>query len=136
VVGGLRAPVTGPPDQRSVLFKYVALYGAYVVALHVVPGPWKNWKKGREGKALDPWTLQHVLWGALGQRMGLTATEVLYLGTVNEIAEAGIRTLRPDLLWGTPESPSNVLADLVATWAGWGLGKLLAGPVAPPGPRS
>jgi hypothetical protein len=107
-------------------WRYVALYGAYVVALHAIDGPWKRWKQGREGKALDPWTLQHVLWGAIAYRMGVDRSQLVALGTANEVVEAGVRTFRPDLLWGTPESPANVIVDVAANWAGWELAKRLS----------
>lgn len=107
------------------LLKYTAAYAAYVAFLHAVPGPWRHWKDGREGKALDPWTGQHVLWGALGAAMGLKPTQVLVLSTINELAEWGLRTYRPDLLWGSPESPQNVFMDLAATLAGWKLAEFL-----------
>lgn len=105
------------------LIKYVALYGGYVVFLHAVDGPWRSWKT--EPAAVDPWTLQHVLWGALGSYMGLTPIQVLALSSVNELVEYGVRKARPDLLWGTPESNANVFMDLVATLAGWKLGEFV-----------
>ena len=107
------------------VIKFAALYGAYVIFLHVVDGPWKHWKEGREGQVLDPWTGQHVLWGAIGSYMGLGSGEVLILGTVNEVVEYGVRKFRPDLLWGTPETAGNMFADLAATWVGWQIGKRL-----------
>jgi hypothetical protein len=107
------------------LIKYSLAYGVYVVALHAVDGPWRDWKEGREGQAIDPWTGQHVLWGALGAYMGLGPGQVLVLGTINELVEWGVRTYRPDLLWGSPESPNNVFMDIVATMAGWKLGEML-----------
>jgi hypothetical protein len=112
---------------NSNLVKYSALYGAYVVALHAIDGPWQHWKEGWEGRAVDPWTSQHLLWGLIGQRMGLNQNEILVLTTINEAVELGVRTFRPDLLWGSPESPRNVIVDIVATWAGWKLGELARG---------
>jgi hypothetical protein len=108
------------------LLKYSAAYAAYVAFLHAVDGPWRNWKVGREGQALDGWTIQHVLWGALGAYVGLTPKQVLILSTVNELVEYGVRTYRPDLLWGSPESPQNVFMDLAATLAGWKIAELIA----------
>jgi hypothetical protein len=107
------------------LLKYSAAYAGYVVFLHAVDGPWRHWKEGREGKALDPWTGQHVLWGALGAYMGLSPRQVLILSSVNELVEYGVRSLRPDLLWGSPESPQNVFMDLAATLAGWKIAELI-----------
>jgi hypothetical protein len=111
----------------SALIKYSAAYAAYVAFLHAVDGPWRHWKDGREGAAVDPWTGQHVLWGTLGSFMGLTPKQILILGTVNELVELGVRTYRPDLLWGSPESPQNVFFDLMASLVGWELGELLTG---------
>ncbi len=107
------------------LIKYSAAYAAYVAFLHAVDGPWRHWKDGHEGQAVDPWTYQHVLWGGIGAAMGLTARQVLILGSVNELVEWGVRTYRPDLLWGSPESRANVFMDLVASLAGWKLAELL-----------
>jgi hypothetical protein len=107
------------------LIKYCVLYGGYVVFLHAVDGPWRHWKT--EPATLDPWTLQHVLWGALGQHMGLGPAQILVLSSINELVEFGVRKLRPDLLWGTPETTSNVFMDLVATLAGYKLAEVLMG---------
>ena len=99
--------------------KYSLLYLTYVTALHLIPGPWKDWKVGRAGKATDPWTLQHLLWGGLAKTMGLSFGETMVLAAANEAVEAGVRAYRPDLLWGTPETPKNVVVDLLGTAAGW-----------------
>lgn len=115
------------PGHTSALLKYVAAYGAYVIFLHAVDGPWRTWKDGREGRAIDPWTLQHVLWGALGAYMGLPPTKMMILSSINEMVEARIRKKRPDLLWGSPESAGNVFMDLVATLAGWKIADLMKG---------
>lgn len=114
--------------QRTI--PYIGLYAAYVAFLHAVPGPWRQWKK--KPAALDTWTLTHLAWGALAQRMGLSVKEVMALGTVNEAIEAYIRLYRPDLLWGTPETARNVLLDLAATYAGWGAARALGGPAGGP----
>ena len=97
---------------------YVLSYGAYVAILHAVDGPWRSWKVGREGKTLDPWTLQHVAWGALAGLAGITQLELLGLGVLNELVELGVRRARPDLLWGSPETIANVAGDLVAAALG------------------
>ena len=90
-------------------WRLVAAYSAYVVGLHVVDGPWRSWKKGRAGKAVDPWTLQHVLWGVIAERMRVGREQILLLSAVNEVVELGVRTFRPDMLWGTPETPAMSL---------------------------
>ncbi len=113
--------------QFSPLLRYVGLYGAYVLFLHTIPGPWHTWKEGREGKAIDPWTVSHVAWGLLGQRLGLTASKVTLLGSVNELVEHGVSAYRSDLLWGQPDVPANTAMDMVALLAGWGVGYLLGG---------
>lgn len=99
--------------------RFVAYYAAYVAALHMIDGPWRHWKQGHAGSSIDPWTVTHVAWGVIAARMGLTRNQVLVLSALNEVAEHGARALRPDLLWGTPETPANVVVDLAATWAGW-----------------
>lgn len=110
----------------DVNWRFVALYGAYVAGLHVFDGPWRRWKSGYEGAALDPWTLQHVLWGAIANSMSVGRGQLAVLAVANEVVEAGVRALRPDLLWGTPETPANVAVDLVATLAGWELARRIA----------
>jgi len=110
------------------LAAFAGLYGGYVLFLHLVDGPWRHWKRGREGRAVvDPWTATHVVWGAIGQRFGLSAKEVMILGAVNEALEFEVRRSRPDLLWGEPESPANVIVDMAATWAGFELARALGG---------
>ncbi len=111
--------------MNQINWRYVALYGAYVAALHALDGPWRRWKFGWEGRAVDPWTLQHLLWGAIAQRVGVGPGQLALLGLANEAVEAGVRHYRPDLLWGTPETPLNVAADLVANQAGWELARRL-----------
>lgn len=59
--------------------------------------------------------------------MGLHPTKILILSSINELVEAQVRKQRPDLLWGTPESPNNVFMDIVATLAGWKLAEVLLG---------
>lgn len=112
----------------AIPWKYVAAYGAYVLALHAVEGPWRRWKVGYEGAAVDPWTLTHALWGAIAHRMGVSRSQLLVLSAANEGAEWATRTFRPDLLWGTPETSANVGVDLVATLAGWELARLVGRP--------
>ncbi len=41
---------------------FLGIYALYVAGLHLIPGPWKNWKRGRW---VDKWTLTHILWGAV-----------------------------------------------------------------------
>jgi hypothetical protein len=108
----------------SAALKFSGLFLAYVTAIHLVDGPWRRWKKGREGDALDPWTLSHVASGFIANRMGVGEGEFMALGVVNEVAELWIRENRPDLLWGEPESPGNVAADIAANWLGYKLGGL------------
>ncbi len=98
---------------------YVLLYGAYVAALHLIPGPWHAWKRGYELRAVDPWTGQHLLWGAIAQRMGVSAGQLMVLGVLNEAAELLIRRYRPQWLWGQPDVPLNLAADLAANLVGW-----------------
>lgn len=104
---------------------YCALYAVYVAALHAIDGPWRRWKEERPGKAVDGWTATHIVWGMIGRRMGVSEHDVLILSTLNEAVEAGVRTFRPDLLWGSPESAANVLTDMVATYAGYKLEEVL-----------
>lgn len=106
-------------------WKFVALYGAYVAGLHLIDGPWRSWKRGHEGQPVDPWTASHVVWGMIANRMGVPLEQFMALGTINEAVEVGVRAVRPDLLWGTPESPANVITDMAANWAGWELANRL-----------
>ncbi len=108
------------------LQKYILAYGAYVAFLHAVPGPWRRWKEGREGKVFDWWSVQHVLWGALAERWGLSRVQLLALGLANEGVEYAVRKARPDLLWASPESPRNVGADLLAAALGHALAQGLS----------
>ena len=86
---------------------FLALYAGYVTFLHVSPGPWHRWKVGREGSPTDPWTGQHILWGVIAQRMGLTLNQLMALGTLNEVGELLIAEYQPHWLWGQPESKAN-----------------------------
>lgn len=98
---------------------FLGIYALYVLGLHVIPGPWKNWKRGRW---VDKWTLTHILWGAVAQRYGVGQGEIVALAAANEAFEAWLRRNRPDVLWGTPEPWKNVAIDVGTTWAGWKLG--------------
>lgn len=109
--------------QPPLNWRFVGLYAAYVASLHAFDGPWKRWPKGR---AVDPWTLTHVAWGAVAHRMGLSRSQIMVLGIVNEIGEALVRRHRPDLLWGTPEGPYNTLVDLAANVVGYELARRVA----------
>jgi hypothetical protein len=99
---------------RPELLKFVARYGAYVAFLHMVRGPWQQWPKG---ESFDKWTWTHVVWGVIAKRMGVTAAELAVLSVANEGAEALVRANRPDLLFGSPEGPTNMLADVAVTMA-------------------
>jgi hypothetical protein len=102
------------------LLTYAALFGATVVGMHVIPGPWTRWS---EGKVVDKWWLTHVFWGWLGARMNQSLDQQMALTAANELGEAWIRQNRPDLLWGTPETPANVAMDFVGNALGWWLGR-------------
>lgn len=104
---------------------FVATYAAYVLFLHAVDGPWRRWKKGRQRPAVDPWTLQHLGWGAIARAWGLTREEFFALGLANEAVELATRIARPDLLWGSPESLPNVAVDIAANAAGFELAGLV-----------
>lgn len=101
-------------------WKFLALYSGYVAALHTFDGPWREWK--RDGDTVDNWTWTHVAWGMIARRMGLGRGEFMVLGALNEVVELGVRTWRPDLLWGTPESTANVVVDLASNLVGWEAG--------------
>ena len=101
--------------------RYLGLYALYVAGIHVIPGPWLRWSRGR---LLDNWTWTHVAWGYVAQRMGVSRGTTVALAATNEAFEAWLRANRPDLLWGTPETPRNVVLDVATTWAGWELGRL------------
>ncbi len=95
---------------------YVAIYAVHVVLLHAIDGPWRRWK--RYG-AFDAWTATHVAWGAIGRVMGVPEGTMVALTVANELVELGARRLAPQLTWGAPETPPNVVADVVTTWGGW-----------------
>ncbi len=105
---------------------FILAYGSYVAALHLVEGPWKDWKKGGPS-AVDKWTATHIAWGAIGQAFGLSHTEITALAAVNEVGEYVVRGVRPDLLWGSPETTANVAIDIAATSAGWWLASAILG---------
>ncbi len=105
------------------MWKFLGAYGLYVAGLHLIDGPWREWKQGRSGSTVDPWTATHVAWGVVAQRMGISREQFVALGALNELVEFGVRTYRPDMLWGSPESGANVVVDMVANLAGWELGK-------------
>ena len=99
--------------------KFSALFLAYVTVLHTIDGPWRSWTQKRPGAAIDAWSLTHVAWGAIANRMDISFSDWMAMGALNEAVEAWIRQNRPDLLWGDPETGLNVAADLVANAAGW-----------------
>lgn len=102
----------------------MAWYAAYVAALHVVPGPWRQWKRDHAGSAIDPWTWTHLVWGLIAERMGISRRDFSIMGVTNEVVELGVRKARPDLLWGSPETAGNVIVDLAANALGWELGRM------------
>ena len=116
--------VMSPRFQRRRTSAYVGSYAAYVAFLHAVPGPWRHWKR-KSGRAIDPWTGSHILWGAYARIMGIPLVELTALAAANEVGEYAIRRTRPDLLWGSPESTMNVFVDMVATGLGWLLAAML-----------
>lgn len=93
-----------------------ALYAGYVALLHVVPGPWRQWSRG---KIIDEWMATHALLGIAAQYLGVSYKDYAILAVGNEALEAVIRKYRQDLLWGEPESFGNVIGDLVAGFAGY-----------------
>jgi hypothetical protein len=97
---------------------FVALYLAYVAAIHFIDGPWKDWKKGA---VVDNWTYTHIAWGMIAKKMGLTLDELFMLEVINEAGEGFVRETRPDLTFGSPESWGNIGADFVSTNVGWHL---------------
>lgn len=97
---------------------FVAAYGAYVAAVHLIDGPWKRWSKGA---MVDPWTLTHVGWSMLARRMGVPLPTLMTLAVANEGIEWGVREMRPDLLWGSPESFANAATDVLANYLGYHL---------------
>jgi len=98
--------------------RYVLFYLLYVVAIHAIDGPWRQWTKGR---VIDPWTLTHVIWGVIARKMHVPFTTYMFLAVLNEVGEALARTYAPHLTWGTPESGWNVTMDLVANAIGYKL---------------
>jgi len=105
--------------------KFILTYVAYVAAINTLPGPWEKWKEGFEGKPLDKWSLTHVAWGAIARAMGVTFDELIMLSASNEVLDQAIRTQNPSLLWGEPESPANVAADIALNLVGFKLFELV-----------
>jgi hypothetical protein len=91
-------------------------YGAYVAALHIVPGPWVRWSKGQ---VVDAWTVTHLAWSVIAKRMGVPLPTLMALAAGNEAVEWVTRLTRPDLTFGSPESVTNVAADLAANYLGY-----------------
>lgn len=102
--------------------RYLAWYAAYVAGVHLLPGPWRRWEKGR---LVDNWTWTHLVWGALAQRMGLPLQTAVLLAAANEAGEAVLRRRRPGLVFGSPEGPANVAVDVAANAVGWKAAQLL-----------
>lgn len=98
-------------DKR--MLSFIAAYAAYVVGVHVIEGPWQNWKK--TPGVYDNWTWTHVIWGAIAKQWGITLEELMLLSVANEGAEWALRQTRPDILFGTEESVGNVARDLAWT---------------------
>lgn len=96
--------------------RFITAYVAYVAAMNLLPGPWRDWPKGRY---VDPWTVTHIAWGMVAKRMGIDLSTLIGLTVLNELGEAWLRANRPDLVWGSPETSENVIVDVAATVAGW-----------------
>lgn len=99
--------------------QYICLYGVSVLAVHLLPGPWRHWSKGT---TVDMWTFTHIFWGWLGAKMDQSFTQQMTLASLNEILEFLLRKYRPDLMWGGAEPGLNVPMDLVGNALGWQLG--------------
>lgn len=98
------------------IYQAGALYAGYVALLHIIPGPWRHWSRG---KIFDEWMLTHLAGGVVAQYLGVSYKDYLILSVGNEAVEAGIRKYRPDLLWGEPESFGNVIGDLATGFLGY-----------------
>lgn len=101
------------------LLKFSALFGAYVLALHKIDGPWRNWTRKGEGATFDTWTLTHFVWGGIAREFGINLTTLNLLGIGNEAVEFYLRKTKFLGLWGEPETPMNMMTDLIAAAAGW-----------------
>jgi len=98
-------------------YQFCGLYLLYVLGVHIVPGPWQKWTS--HGRALDPWTLTHLMWGYLGKYYGIPLPILLALSLGNEGVEAYLRYIKFLGIWGDPETPKNIAMDLSATSLGW-----------------
>ncbi len=94
----------------------IGAYGGYVLFVHMVDGPWKQWDKGT---CVDWWTVTHLACMSIARRMGVPFRDAMVLGVLNEVGEALVRRYRPDLLFGGPEPPCNIVMDLVANYVGY-----------------
>ena len=91
------------------LLSFMAAYGAYVLFINTVDGPWRRWEKGN---VFDTWTITHVAWGVLAKRWGLSLKEIATLTALNELGEASYPTFGG-------ESPANAAADVLTTLAAY-----------------
>lgn len=105
--------------SKAKVAQYICLYGLFGLVGLTVKGPWKHWSTG---KAIDPWTLTHILWGWIGARMDQSFKQQITLASFNEILEVFLRKYRPDIIWGEGEPGWNVPVDLVANALGWRMG--------------
>ena len=101
------------------LATFSAAYTAYVIMLHTVDGPWRNWTIKGKGPTLDAWSLTHLTWGVIGQKFGISLPALVGLSALNEAGEAYLRHIKFLGLWGEPESNLNILTDVASTAAGW-----------------
>lgn len=107
------------PATLKELAQYLALFGAWVGFVYMVPGPWRRWSKGT---AIDMRTLTHIVWGAIGARMNQSFGQQMLLATINEVIEADFKKRFPHLPWGEPEPGLNVPVDLISNAIGWWAG--------------
>lgn len=102
-------------------YEFCLWYATYVISLHVIPGPWSKWSS--HGRAIDVWSLTHLLWGYIAGKYGISLPWLLAASSANELLEAYLRSIKFMGAWGDPETPSNILWDLIITSLGWAIHK-------------
>lgn len=96
--------------------RYISYFLGTVTALHVIDGPWHRWSTD---KAFDPWTLTHVGWGIIAAKMNITPRDYWLMVAANGLVEALSRAQKLPIVWGSKETPGNVIVDVLANAAGY-----------------
>lgn len=96
--------------------RYISSFIATVAALHIIDGPWHRWSTD---KAIDPWFFTHIGWGVIAARMGITPRDYWLMVAANGAVEMLSRAQKLPIVWGSRETPANVVMDVVANAVGY-----------------